>query len=96
METGYLVLRAVVGVDVVYGVVSSRRPKQGSKSGLYASLGLVGVLVAGLVAAGALGNEKLTWLFGLSLMVVGPLLLFLAIGKFIGSAISGRRGERDS
>jgi hypothetical protein len=42
------------------------------------------VLVAGLVAAGALRNENLTRLFGLSFMVVGPLLLFLAIGKFIG------------
>ena len=95
MDTGYLVLGAIVGVGVLYGVASSRRPKQGSKSGLYASLGLVGVLVVGLVVAGALRNEALTWLFGLSLMVVGPLLLFLAIGRFIGSAISGRRGERD-
>jgi hypothetical protein len=96
MDSAYLVLGAVVGAGWLYGIVASRRPKQGSKSGPYASLGLVGVLVAGLVVAGAPRNESLTWLFGLSLMVVGPLLLFLAIGKFIGSAMSGRRGERDS
>ncbi len=94
MDTENLVLGTVVGVGELCGVPSSRRTTKSGNAGPYAAQGLIGVLVAGLVRAGAFRDEGLTWTFGLSLMVVGRLLLRWAVGRVIDSAPSRRRGER--
>ncbi len=94
MDSENLVLGTVVGVGELCGVPSSRRATKSGNAGPYAAQGLSSVLVAGLAWSGAFRDENLKWTFGLSLMVVGPLLLLWAVGRVIDSAPSRRRGER--
>lgn len=85
MDRGYYTIIVLLVVGVVYGFFR-KKPTEGktSNSG-WAGLLVLGALMGGLVIAGNAGNQNWTWFFGLSLMVVTPIMLFLAIGASVGS-----------
>jgi hypothetical protein len=85
MDRGYYTIIGLLVVGVFYGLFR-KKPTEGktSNSG-WAGLLVLGALVVGLVIAGNAGNEKWAWYFGLSLMVVTPMMLFFAIGSSVGS-----------
>ena len=92
MDPGYFTVIAIVAVGVAYGVHRRRRPSSKSNGG-WRGLGILAVLFAGLLIAAHLGNESLTWFFGLSLMAVVPIMFFLAIGSAIGRRLGRHKSE---
>jgi hypothetical protein len=94
MDRGYFTLIGVVVAGVAYGLYRARHPSRKSSNSGRMAFAFVAVLVVGLLVSAHFGNESLTWFFGLSLMVVLPLMLFLAIGTAIGSSLGRSRKER--
>lgn len=85
MDRGYYTIIGLLVVGVFYGFFR-KKPTEGKNSNSgWAGLLVLGALVFGLVVAGNAGNEKWAWYFGLSLMVVTPIMLFFTIGSSVGS-----------
>ena len=92
MDRGYYTSIGLLVVGVFYGFFR-KQPTEGKESNSgWVGLLVLGALVAGLVIAGNLGNEKWAWYFGLSLMVVAPIMLFVAIGSSVGSFLKPVKG----
>jgi len=94
MDPGYLPLMGVVVAGVAYGLYRARRPSRKRSNSGRMALALVAALVVGLLVSAQFGNTSLVWLFGLSLMVALPLMLFLAIGTAVGARLGRLRKER--
>lgn len=93
MDRGYLTIVGLLVVGIAYGLLKKKRPNEKKSNSGWVGLLILGVPFAGLVVAGAMGNENLTWLFGLALMVALPLLLFFAIGSAVGGVFNREKNE---
>lgn len=91
MDTGYFAILGLIAAGIAYSLLRKKHPGQKTSSG-WIGLGIIAALIVGLVVATNFGNESLTWLFGLSLMLALPLMVFLAIGSAIGSVIRRQGG----
>lgn len=89
MDPAYLVIGKLLAVGILFGVFRRRRATKRSYGG-WIGLGLILLLAAGLVISGFQGSNVATWMFGVGLMVVIPVLFTLAVGSAIG-ALLGRR-----
>ena len=93
MDRKYFPLIAIVAIGVAYGLYRGRRPSPKNNGG-WLNLGILAVLLAGLLIAAQVGNEFLTWFFGLSLMAIVPIMFFLAIGSAMGRRLGRLKGTR--
>ena len=85
MDRGYYTIIGLVVVGVAYGFFRKQPTAEKKSNSGWAGLLVLGTLMGGLVIAGNAGSENWTWFFGLSLMVVTPIMLFFAIGSSVGS-----------
>jgi hypothetical protein len=93
MDPGYFTVLAIVVAGLVYSLYRGRRPSPSGRSGGWFGLTVLAVLFAGLFISARLGSELLTWLFGLSLMAIVPIMFFLAVGSAIGQRLGRHKGE---
>ena len=93
MDISNFIIPGLLIVGVAYGFfgkkpIEDEEPKDEKKSDSgQAGLIVLGVLMGGLVIAGSAGSENWAHIFGVSLMVVIPIMMFLAIGSSVGSFI---------
>ncbi len=85
MDRGYYTIIGLLVVGVAYGFFRKKPTEEKKSNSGWAGLLVLGTLMGGLVIAGNAGSENWTWFFGLSLMVVTPIMLFFAIGSSVGS-----------
>lgn len=85
MDRGYYTIIGLLVLGVAYGFFRKKPIEEKKSNSGWAGLLVLGVLISGLVIAGNAGSEKWAWFFGVSLMVVTPIMLFFAIGSSVGS-----------
>lgn len=85
MDRGYYTIIGLLAVGLAYGFFKKKPTQEKKSNSGWAGLLVLGLLAGGLVIAGNTGSERWAWFFGLSLMVVTPIMLFFAIGSSIGS-----------
>lgn len=90
MDRGYIFLIAIFAIGLVYGLARGSRQSERSRSG-WRGLGVLVFLFFGLFVSVQLESESLTWFFGLSLMVVLPVLLLASIGLAVGRRLGPKR-----
>lgn len=90
MDPAYITILLLLAVGIVYGIRKKKPAPAKKSSDGWKGLGVLGVLTGGLIVASTMGNEGLTWIFGLSLMAAVPIMIFFAIGSAIGARF--RRG----
>ena len=88
MDLGYLPIIGLLVVGIAYGLLKKKRAGERKSNSGWGGLLILAVPLTGLHVAGAMGSEKLTWFFGIALMVALPLLFFFAIGSAIGGAFN--------
>ncbi|MCY1162764.1 MAG: hypothetical protein V4455_03880 [Pseudomonadota bacterium] len=85
MDRGYYTIIGLLVVGLAYGFFKKKPTEEKKSNSGWTGLLVLGLLAGGLVIAGNAGSEKWVWFFGLSLMVVTPIMLFFAIGSSVGS-----------
>lgn len=97
MEAGYLLPIGALVAGIVFGLLKNKLLPSGKKS--YA--GWVGLFViaaplVGLLGASAMGDETLTWVFGIALMLMLPAIFLFALGAAIGGSFNrGKDAHRN-
>jgi MFS family permease len=94
MDSGYYIIIGLFLMGVAYGFFRKKPPEEKKSKLGWAGLFVLGALMGGLVIAGNAGSENWTWFFGLSLMVVTPIMLFFAIGSSVGSFLKPVKDNR--
>jgi heme A synthase len=93
---------SILALGVILGFLRTRNSKEEKdrtskgRSGIITAMLILAIMIGGLVVSSYLRNETMTFVFGIGLMLVIPLMVVFAIGNAIGAGGAASRKDNKS